>query len=249
MSSIEDPRVSAIQVRLRDVKEIVVFAGSKGGVGKTLISVLTSLSLSRRGFKVGFFDMDITNPTAHLPLGVDTKSVRPTEEKGVVPPEVSGVVFMSPIFFTFDKPAPLRGEYVSSAIRELLSITRWVGVDILVVDMPPGISDEILELLTYIKKFRAMLVTTPSQMAVKSSVKLAEVLGNKLEAAVLNMVTEGSSEVEILLNSTLRVPVYTVPYDSEIESALGSPRRLLTTRAALEVDRQLVSHIVRLLRI
>ncbi|MCS7099171.1 MAG: P-loop NTPase [Sulfolobales archaeon] len=248
MKYFEDPRVGAIQLRLKDVREVLVFAGSKGGVGKTLISVLTSLLLSRRGFRVGLFDMDITNPTSHVTLGVDLRSVKPTEEKGVVPPEVSGVTFMSPVFYTLDRPTPLRGEYVSSALRELLSITRWPGIDVLVLDMPPGMSDELLELLTHIRRFRAMLVTTPSPMAVASSIRLAEVLSGRLEAVVLNMVTESAFGAEKLLNYAPGIPVYEVPYDSDVEYSIGYPEKLVLTRAAREVDRQVVDHVARLLR-
>ncbi len=242
-----DPRLEAVSERLREVGEVIVFASSKGGVGKTLLSVTASLLLSRRGVGVGLLDLDITNPTAHLVLGVDPARVGPVEERGLVPPEVSGVRFMSPTFFTQGRAAPLRGEYVSSAIREVLSITRWVGVDALVVDTPPGMSDELLELLTYAGRFRAMVVSTPSVLALESAARLSEVLGSRVEALVLNMCSEGEPSSRRPEGLGERVPVYALPYDGEVEEAVGDPRRLLSTRFSREVDRQVVGHIAGLL--
>ncbi len=246
MRYLADPRLEAVSERLKEVGEVVVFASSKGGVGKTLLSVSTSLLLGRRGVSTGLLDLDVTNPTAHLVMGIDIARARPIEERGVVPPEVYGVKFMSPVFFTQGRAAPLRGEYISSAIREVLSMTRWTGVGVLVVDTPPGMSDELLELLTYVRKFRAVVVTTPSVLALESAARLGEVLGPRVEALVINMYTGGEPRVWRSANLGRPAPVYTLPYDREVEESVGDPGRLLSTRFSREVDRQIVSHVVRL---
>lgn len=241
-----DPRLETIPERLGGVKEVVVFTSSKGGVGKTLISALTSLLLARRGVGAGLLDLDVTNPTAHLVLGVDLGKVRPVEERGVIPPEVHGVRFMSPAFFTMGRPTPLRGESASSAIREILLITRWVGVDVLVVDTPPGMGDELLEVLTHVRRFRAVVVTAPSTLALESAARVAEVLGPRVEAVVLNMFSGKMPQPTKLAGWESKVPVYSLPYDDEVEETIGNPERLVSTRVSREADRQIVSHIHRL---
>lgn len=246
---LKDPRLETIPERLRSIKEIVVFTSSKGGVGKTLISALTSLLLGRRGIGVGLLDLDVTNPTAHMLLGVDLHRVRPAEEKGVIPPEVFGVRFMSPVFFTMGRPTPLRGESACSAIREILLITRWVGVDVLVIDTPPGMGDELLEVLTHVKRFRAVVVTTPSVLALESAARIIEVLGPRVEAVVLNMYSGKMPQPAKFVEREPVVPVYTLPYDDEIEESLGDPERLVSTRISRETDRQLVNHIHRLVAV
>ncbi|MEM1935118.1 MAG: P-loop NTPase [Sulfolobales archaeon] len=246
MSYPADPRLGAIRKRLEDIKVVVAFMSSKGGVGKTLVSTLTSLLLSRRGVRVGLLDLDVTNPTVHTLLGVDPEKVRPLEEMGVVPPEVFGVRLMSPAFFTMGKPAPLRGESISSAIREMLSITRWTGVNALIIDTPPGMGDELLEVLTYIRRFRAIVVTTPSILALESATRVVDVLGHRVEAIVLNMFSGGVAQLSRLAALKSLAPVYTLPYDSEIEEAVGYPERLVSTRLSREVDEQIVNHIAKL---
>jgi len=249
LSYFADPRLNAIPERLKNVKLVAVFTSSKGGVGKTLISTLTSLILSRKGIGVGLLDLDVTNPTVHTLLGVDPYEVRPLEERGVVPPKVFGVSFMSPVFFTMGKPSPLRGESVSSAIREMLSITRWEGVDALIIDTPPGMGDELLEVLTYIRRFRAIVVTTPSVLAIESATRIADVLGHRVEAVVLNMFSGRVAQLSRLDTLKSLAPVYTLSYDSEVEESVGSPEKLMSIKLSREVDEQIVNHIARLMAV
>jgi ATP-binding protein involved in chromosome partitioning len=247
LSVLRDPRLVAIGERLREVRAVVPFLSSKGGVGKTLVSVATALALGRRGLRVGLLDLDVTNPTVHVVLGIRPGSLVPREEYGVVPPEVSGVRVMSTVFYTLGRPAPLRGEGVSSAIRELLSITRWGPLDVLVVDTPPGMSDELLELLTYIRRFSSFLVTTPSRLSLDSTTRLAELVAGRVAGVVLNMAWEVPEEA-VRLADRLSAPLYVLPYDSSVEVALGSPERLAETRFARAVDGYVAEHIVRLLQ-
>ena len=78
-----DPRLAVIGRRLSGIPNILAFVSSKGGVGKTLLSVLVAAELSRRGLKVGLLDLDITNPTAHIVLGANIEEIVPEEEKGI----------------------------------------------------------------------------------------------------------------------------------------------------------------------
>jgi len=246
LSTLQDPRLVAVCERLKEVRAVVPFLSSKGGVGKTLVSVATALALVRRGLRVGLLDLDVTNPTVHLVLGVRPGSVAPKEEYGVVPPEVSGVRVMSTVFYTLGKPTPLRGDSISSAIRELLSITKWGPLDVLVVDTPPGMSDELLELLTYIRRFSSFLVTTPSRLSLESTTRLAELVAGRVAGVVLNMAWEIPEEVARLADR-LSVPLYTLPYDSSVEVALGNPEKLAGTRFAKAVDTYLGERVLRLL--
>ena len=69
------------------------------------------------------------------------------KNKGIVPPTVEGLAYMSLVYFVGDNPAPLRGADVSNALIELLSVTQWGKLDFLVIDMPPGIGDAVLDLV------------------------------------------------------------------------------------------------------
>ena len=69
---------------------------------------------------------------------------------------------MSLIYFVGDNPAPLRGADVSNALIELFAVTQWGKLDFLVIDMPPGIGDAVLDLIRLVKRIEFLIVTTPS---------------------------------------------------------------------------------------
>ena len=89
-----------------------------------MVATALALSLAKEGCRVGLFDLDFTGPSTHIILGVPT-NVQPKEEKGIVPPTVDGLEYMSLVYFVGDNPAPLRGADVSNALIELLSVTQW----------------------------------------------------------------------------------------------------------------------------
>ena len=101
-----DARISVIDKRLKNIKRIISVASGKGGVGKSLVASSLALNLSKKGFKIGLLDLDLYGPSSHIILGV--KDVFPKEEKGIIPPNVHGINFMSIFYFTEDKPSPFR---------------------------------------------------------------------------------------------------------------------------------------------
>ncbi|MEM3948575.1 MAG: P-loop NTPase, partial [Zestosphaera sp.] len=103
-----DPRRLVIEDRLKGVERVVPVMSPKGGVGKTVVSVLIALALVDEGLKVGVLDLDVTNPSIHLALGVDTQ-LRPSEERGVIPPDVKGVKVMTVAYYSSGNPLTLRG--------------------------------------------------------------------------------------------------------------------------------------------
>ena len=92
-------RVNVIEKRLRNVKRIISVASGKGGVGKSLVASSLALNLSHKGFNIGLFDLDLYGPSLHIILGVKKQNF-PEEEKGIIPPKIHGINFMSIIYFT-----------------------------------------------------------------------------------------------------------------------------------------------------
>lgn len=238
-----DPRLAVIEERFSRVRRVIAVASSKGGVGKTLISVTLALAAAEKGLRPGLLDIDLTNPTAHIVLGVDTEAVKPEEEKGVVPPEVHGVRFMTVAFYSGENPLPLRGSEIDDAFKEILAITRWGELDVLFVDTPPGISNEILDLLSYIPRVETLVVATPSPLAIRSTARLVKMLrdaNERIVGAVVNMVGGAGAllDTEELLRSLGVEILGEIPMDPEVDRALGDPHRLLATkfgRAVAEV--------------
>ena len=167
-------RVSVIEKRLKSIKRIISVASGKGGVGKSLVASTLALNLVEKGHKVGLLDLDLYGPSSHIILGV--KDVFPEEEKGIIPPKIHGIEFMSIVYFSEDKPSAFRGIDITNIIIELLAITQWGTLDYLVIDMPPGIGDETLDVIRFIKKSEFLVVTTPSKVAMGAVSKLLKIL-------------------------------------------------------------------------
>ncbi len=201
-----DPRVHGIRRMLSGVRESIVILSPKGGVGKTLVSVCTAIALAREEKRVGLLDADVTNPTAHIPLGVDPREVELEEKRGILPVRAKGILFMSPVFFTEDRALPLRGPEISSVLREILAVTNWGKLDFLVVDTPPGLADETMELLLLLPGVKAVLVGTPSPMASVSLSRISEFLGD-----------EGIEVLAVIENMSPRG----IPFFPDLDSRLG----------------------------
>ena len=225
-----DPRTSVITERLSKIKRIIAVSSGKGGVGKSLIATTLALTLAHEGCKVGLFDLDFTSPSTHIILNAE--KTPPKEEKGIVPPNVHGLEYMSLIYFSGDNPAPLRGADVSNALIELLAITQWGKLDFLVIDMPPGIGDVILDLLRLVNRIEFLIVTTSSLLAfetVKKQVSLLCELKAPIIGVVENMkMTKSDSVRDETEKLGLRF-LAEVCFDSKVEESIGNEAKLLKT--------------------
>jgi len=181
-----DPRLDIIRKRLDPVRRILVFAGAKGGVGKSFCTAVTAVELARRGLHTAVLDMDFQGASAHLFLGAELGF--PEEEAGIKPLRVgANLELMSFAAFSGERPVPLRGEGVREAMLELLAITIWPPLGFLLVDMPPGIGDELLDLLRYLHRGEFVVVATGSRVVVQVVSRLLELL-RSLDAPLLGVV-------------------------------------------------------------
>lgn len=228
-----DPRISVIEERLRRVGRIIAVSSGKGGVGKSLIAATTALILSDRGLRVGLLDLDFTNPSSGTILGAD--ALYPIEDRGMVPPRAHGVEYVSITFFTRSEVMPLRGEDATNVFIELLTLTKWSNLDYLVMDTPPGLGDVLLDLLRLIRRLSFLVVTTPSRLSLETMRKLLALLrdvGAPVIGVVENMLIDSSASLKGEVERLGARFLGSIPFDPDVEKALGSPRKLLETRFA-----------------
>ena len=226
-----DPRTSIINERLSKIGRIMAVSSGKGGVGKSMVATALALSLAKEGCRVGLFDLDFTGPSTHIILGVPS-NVQPKEDKGIVPPIFEGLAYMSLVYFVGDNPAPLRGADVSNALIELLSITQWGELDFLIIDMPPGIGDAVLDLVRLIQRIEFLIVTTPSLLAfevVKKQVALLCELNMPMVGIIENMKMDSVNCVKMETEKLGLRYLGEIPYDSQVETAIRNPTKLLET--------------------
>jgi len=227
-----DPRGAVIGDRLAEVRRILAVTGGKGGIGKSLLSTSLALALAESGRRVGLLDLDLTGPTDHVILGLDDRF--PTEEWGVEPPEFAGIRFMSVSYFAGERPAPLRGIDVSNALLELLAITRWGRLDALVIDMPPGLGDAMLDAVRHVSRAEYLAVATSSRVVletVRRTLELLRRLKADVAGVVENMQRTGGGSVSAVAERFGLPLLATVPFDEDLERAIGDSEALRRTRA------------------
>ena len=233
-----EARVSVIDKRLKNIKRIISVASGKGGVGKSLIASMLALHLSKKGHNVGLLDLDLYGPSSHIILGV--KDVFPEEEKGIIPPDVHGIRFMSIVYYTEDKPSPFRGIDISNIIIELLAITQWGSLDYLIIDMPPGMGDETLDVIRLVKNSEFLVVTTPSKVAFGAVSKLLKIL-KELKIPTIGVIENMTMTKSPFIRSEIcqmNLPFLgSISFDKNLEDSIGKPDKLLETDFMKDLDK------------
>jgi len=157
------------KIKLSSIKNIIIVASGKGGVGKSTVAAGLALLLSLEGFSTGLLDADIYGPS--IPTLFNLNNERPllVEETGknkIVPLVRFGVKVMSIGFFIDPKQAMLwRGPLASNGLKQLINDTDWGELDYLIIDTPPGTGDIHLTLTQEYEISGAVIVTTPQTIA------------------------------------------------------------------------------------
>src|SRR5213593_2062733 len=150
------------------VKNVIAVGAGKGGVGKTTVAVNIALALARCGARVGMIDADIYGPNVPIMLGM--KGQLTSDGQKIVPAEKFGLQVISMAFLTSDDaPIIWRGPMLHGALQQFFREVRWVDLDYLVVDLPPGTGDVALSLSQTVPVAGAIVVTTPQQVSLADS--------------------------------------------------------------------------------
>jgi ATP-binding protein involved in chromosome partitioning len=233
-----DPRSSVVQKRLEHVNRVICVASGKGGVGKSMVASHLALSLSKKGRKVGLLDLDLYGPSIHVILGIRPDSF-PEEHCGIIPPVVNSIHFMSVVYFTKDKPGAFRGDDISNIILELLAIIQWGELEVLIIDLPPGIGYEILDIIHLVPQAEFLVVTTPSQVAFRAVEKLLKVL-IEVKATLIGVVENMSFKKDTMVVDFCKTEgvmyLGRLGFDDSLEDAMTFPDRLLRTPFQREID-------------
>ncbi|MCK5141609.1 MAG: Mrp/NBP35 family ATP-binding protein, partial [Candidatus Heimdallarchaeota archaeon] len=182
-----------IEETLSKIKYKIAVLSGKGGTGKTTVTVNIAQTLSDKGYKVGVLDADITGPNIPLMFGVEDDKITGTEDNRIIPVEAGKVKIVSMEFLLEDKSKAIifRGPMKIKALKQLLAEVNWGELDFLIVDLPPGSSDEPLSIVQTIKDLDGMIVvTTPQNVSlldVSKSVNFAEVTNVPIIGIVENM--------------------------------------------------------------
>ena len=186
---------------LRGVKKTILVLSGKGGVGKSTVAVQLALAHQQAGLKVGVLDIDLCGPSVPRMLGVQGQEVHQHSE-GWVPvytdqTQTLGVMSIGFLLANQDDPVVWRGPKKNAMIKQFLTDVAWNDRDILIVDTPPGTSDEHITVMEALKDAvvagqveGAVLVTTPQAVAVgdvRRELTFCRKVGLKVLGIVENM--------------------------------------------------------------
>jgi len=175
---------------IEGVKNLITVASGKGGVGKTTVAVNLAIALKNLGSAVGLLDADVYGPNVPVMLGTHDQPSA-LDERTIIPVEAYGVKMISMgLLNPGDKPLIWRGPMLHSVIQQFLRSVRWGELDYLIVDLPPGTGDVQLTLIQTAPITGAVVVTTPSIVAladVRKAIEMFRQVNTEILGVVENM--------------------------------------------------------------
>jgi len=187
---------------IEGVKNLIAVGSGKGGVGKTTVSVNLAIALAAQGHAVGLMDADVYGPNVPLMMGTRAnphaigERIQPLANHGV---KLMSMGFMSP----GDKPLIWRGPMLHSVMQQFLRGVDWGQLDFLIIDLPPGTGDVQLSLVQTTPISGAVVVTTPSEVAMedaRKAVRMFETVKTPILGLVENMsylTTPGGERIDV----------------------------------------------------
>lgn len=214
---------------LTHIPYIIPVLSGKGGVGKSSVTVQLALSLALAGHNVGVLDIDLTGPSIPRLFGIEEEKIRQapggwlpvvvheatnsttqtkqeqeqdqTGQEGTTQ-RMGSLHCMSLGFLLKDRGDAViwRGPKKTAMVGQLLSSVLWpASMTHLLIDTPPGTSDEHISLITTLlspgtispsTQLGAVVVTTPQKVAVadvRKELSFCKTVGLKVLGIVENM--------------------------------------------------------------
>ena len=203
------------------VKKVIAVVSGKGGVGKSTVTSMMAVAMSREGKRVAVLDADITGPSAPTAFGVN--ECQGACDDGLYPAlSHTGIQIMS-INLLLDNPGdPVvwRGPVIAGAVKQFWTDVIWEDVDYMFVDMPPGTGDVPLTVFQSLPIDGVIIVTTPQDlvsMIVSKAVKMA----NMMHKPVLGLV-ENYSYLECP-DCGKKINVFGKSHVDEVAAEFGIP--------------------------
>ncbi len=173
------------------IKHVIGVVSGKGGVGKSMVTSMLAVLMSRMGYKVGILDADITGPSIPKTFGITKRAYQ--NEIGIIPAETeNGIKIMSInlLLPEADSPVLWRGPVIAGAVKQFWHDVVWGELDYLFVDCPPGTGDVPLTVFQSLPLDGAVIVTSPQDLVsliVKKAYNMAELMKIPVLGIVENM--------------------------------------------------------------
>ncbi|KAL7861330.1 hypothetical protein AOLI_G00176790 [Acnodon oligacanthus] len=168
-----DPAIEEIKLKMATVKHKILVLSGKGGVGKSTFSAHLAHALASDDSKeVALLDIDICGPSIPKIMGLEGEQVHQSGS-GWSPVYVEDNLAVMSIGFLLGSPDDAviwRGPKKNGMIKQFLRDVDWGELDYLIVDTPPGTSDEHLSVVQYLSGAGidgAVIITTPQEVSLQ----------------------------------------------------------------------------------
>ena len=176
---------------MSNIKKVIGVVSGKGGVGKSLVTSLLSVTSQRKGFKTAIMDADITGPSIPKMFGVTEKPL--ANELGLFPCKTKtgiDVMSLNLLLQNASDPVAWRGPVIGGTVKQFWTEVIWEDVDYMFIDMPPGTGDVALTVFQSIPLDGIVIVTSPQElvsMIVEKAVKMAKLMNIPILGIIENM--------------------------------------------------------------
>lgn len=177
---------------LSKIKHKIVVMSGKGGVGKSSVACNLAVTLARKGFKTGLIDVDVHGPSVAKIMGMS--GLLDASDDNFLMPMAFGdnlkAVSIQSLLPHQDQPVIWRGPAKGNMIQQFIGAVKWGNLDFLVIDAPPGTGDEPLTVIQTVKDAKALIVTTPQEVAladVRKSINFCRTVNMEILGIVENM--------------------------------------------------------------
>lgn len=196
-----DADIPEIAEKLSAIKHKLLILSGKGGVGKSTVTAMLArqIAASDETINVGVLDIDICGPSIPLLLGVEGEQVHQSGS-GWSPVYVEDNLSVMSVGFLLASPEDAviwRGPKKNGLIKQFVRDVDWGDLDYLLIDTPPGTTDEHLSIVQYLKHGKldgAVIVTTPQEISLLDVRKQIDFC-RKVSVPILGVVENMSSFV------------------------------------------------------
>lgn len=170
------------------IGKVIAVVSGKGGVGKSLVTSLLAVAMSRKGHHCAILDADITGPSIPRVFGLAGKAHG--DEDGILPERSKGgvdVMSMNLLLPSDGDAVIWRGPIIAGAVKQFWSEVVWRDVDYMFVDMPPGTGDVPLTVFQSLPVDGIVVVTSPQEL-VGMIVRKAIDMARQMDVPILGLV-------------------------------------------------------------
>lgn len=251
---------------LARIKNKLFVMSGKGGVGKSSISANIAVCLAEKGFSTGLIDVDLHGPSIARMMGIDGL-LDITPDQSTILPKAAGnnlkVVSMQSLMKDQDQAVIWRGPAKTGIIQQFIANVQWDDLDFLVIDSPPGTGDEPLTVAQTVPDAKAVIVTTPQDVAlndVRKSINFCRTVKLEILGLIENMgpfacpccnetielFKSGGGEATAI---KMDIPFLgTIPFDAQVVSACDTGHPMLRDRKTSQFSTALDALVGRIVK-